>query len=840
MKKILPFILILSIFVNLFTPFAIIKAAPGDEANTTTATNENGTSNETKTTTTSEDYSSALDIKISRTDKQIYVKVLLKEDARTEARDFFKRAGLYIKAWLVKDGKGIPPEKDRFSLDFNDIEFQFKNLDANTEYTIFLTIFEQEIVDGGVQMASGVLDPKNILKLGPYTTTTNPTDVTAKIDDEQIIKAEINKTQDIMPKCGLFNLDGCGAQILYGLFFVPTSFLFALAGTFFDNTFAYSVNSDSYTNPFVTKGWGLMRDFCNMFFIFVLVYIAIGTILQLNSIKTKDMMISVVVIGIFINFSLFAAQVVIDTSNIMARVFYNSETIRISKGEKTGITDAANTTAEVSGAVAGAVTGTDLNSERRQTPSYINGVIPLSEALVNKINPQNLILNAGKVGKLPNKGGQQIEESSQGSVSTGTFVLVTLLATAVNIVGMIVFLSVGLIFVTRVVGLWVAMILAPVAFFTYMVPYLQNKEMIGWKNWWANIINLSFLAPIFMFFLYLILQFLESGLGIIENENSSGINFVLGIMIPFIFIMVLLMKAKSIAVKMSGQWGEAVSKIGANAGGLAVGAMTGGAAMLGRATVGRMGSSIANSETVKKWAGSKNMFSKFAGNKIMDAGQSVGKKSFDFRNTKAGAGVAKGLGADLGKGKTGGYTKDRKDEVEKKQKRAEEIKVGEDEPLNQAINKAEMDLQKSLNTVIEDFNNLDRSLVIQRQIRSDNANSTDPLVIAEFDKAVKEIARLLQVKKDIKSADGRTFVASAAATTPDELNAIRKAFDAANKNGGRSINVMESQIIPNAKKAKEIENRGRTTNFANNTAFWGTRAGKEAQHKIIMGSKIES
>jgi len=387
---------------------------------------------------------------------------------------------------------------------------------------------------------------------------------------------------DSMPDCGIAGtsgilgsgvgagtITGCAAQLIYYVLFVPTSFLFALTGTFFDWAFHYSVSNEAYESPFVVEGWGLVRDFCNLFFIFVLLYIAFSTILNVHGFKTKEMIVNVVIIGLLINFSLFAAQVIVDTSNILARVFYNSDAIKITKG----------------GANGGGVI--------EPGPS---GELPLSAALVNKVNPQNLVIQASKVGNIPDKGGK----GNSDTIGAGTFILITLLAIAVNVVGLIVFLSVGLIFIARVVGIWIYMILAPLAFFSYTVPQMQGIDMIGWKKWWPELISMAFIAPIFIFFLYLILKFLETGLGLIQSGDKDGIQFVIGIMVPFAFIMILLWKAKGIAKKMSGELGQQITGAVAAVGGLALGgAALGGAALL-RGTLGRTAKYVQNNASRQK------------------------------------------------------------------------------------------------------------------------------------------------------------------------------------------------------------------------------------------------
>ena len=117
--------------------------------------------------------------------------------------------------------------------------------------------------------------------------------------------------------------------------------------------------------------------------------------------------------------------------------------------------------------------------------------------MVNKVNPQNIIINSAKVGQISDLGGK----STSVDLGAGTFILITLLAVGINIVGFVIFLSIGLVFVVRVVGLWIAMILSPLAFFTYILPeQMAGWKMVGWKNWWPETLKMAFMAPIFIFF----------------------------------------------------------------------------------------------------------------------------------------------------------------------------------------------------------------------------------------------------------------------------------------------------------------------------------------------------
>ncbi|MES2930620.1 MAG: hypothetical protein V4665_02450 [Patescibacteria group bacterium] len=455
-------------------------------------------------------------------------------------------------------------------------------------------------------------------------------------DAEQALKEaeeELNNAQnnvgpkksavDSLPKCGLGIFDnssimGCVVKVTYYVFFVPTSYLFALAGMFFDNTFAYSVQDTSYRSPFVVEGWGIVRDFCNMFFIFVLLYIAFSTILNIHGFKTKEMVVNVVIIGLLINFSLFAAQLVVDSSNILARVFYNSSAINIDiiKNGNDGWTS-------------GGIYLYDTGEEDQ---------IQLSAAIVGKINPAVIITEANKPSII-----QEGTDGKQTEIGTGTWFLVTILAIIINVVGIAVFLSVGLVFIARVIGIWIYMIMAPLAFFSYTVPKMQGIDMIGWKKWWPELLSMSFLAPIFIFFLYLILRFIETGLGLLDTSKKDGLAFVIAVIVPFAFIMILMTKAKKIAQKMSGEFGQGIVGGIAAASALTLGAGAIGAKVLGKRLIGGTMGMVSRGDTATQKYEAAQQHAKMTGDKSM-----LNKLSWHQR-TRGAVGSFAGLGKIYGR-----------------------------------------------------------------------------------------------------------------------------------------------------------------------------------------------
>lgn len=629
-----------------------------------------------------------------------------------------------------------------------------------------------------------------------------------------------------LPACSVIpmRLGGCIAQGIYYLFFKTSSFLFAQTGIILDVSVHYSIDNDSYESTFVTEGWGIVRDFCNMFFIFVLLYIAFGTILGLQGVKTKEMIVNLILIGLFINFSLFVTQVIIDASNILTRVFYNQNTI------VTGTTNGDG----------------QINSELGEF-----GEIKLSEAIVNKVDPQKLILAASTVEKIPIRGsapneGAETMDTSQGKISVGTFILVTLLAVAVNVVGIVVFLSSALIFISRVIGLWLAMILAPLAFFSYIVPSMKSFKMIGWSHWWPETLKLAFLAPVFVFFMYLIIGFLDKGLGIVDaatrsGAGRSGIGFVVSIVLPFIFIMILLMKAKDLAKDMSGQIGQTLSKVGEKAGGMVVGAglavATGGAAMAMRGTLGRAGAALQNSGTLKD-AEAKGGIKGWGAKQLRNIGGASAKSSFDARATKIGSSAIAGMGSALGtkitagKPQVGGYEKSFNDKVTAKQKRAEELQVGRGEPLQKALNKTEDDLQKLLSENKSTLDDLDKNIEKARENLRDAKSSNDQAGIAKYSEHLK-------VYKEQKNAFLNGGLFNSSIINDQGVREQITADYTSLKNKGLTIKQLEDKVKQDKKNITE-ENRKRRWNYAASRERLGGEANREAAHRIRMESKLDS
>jgi len=119
--------------------------------------------------------------------------------------------------------------------------------------------------------------------------------------------------------CGLQLIALMGTGVLH-LFAITL----ALTGLMFDGISHITLQGDAYNLDPIRLGWSISRDVANLFFIIILLVIAIATTLRNMTYGAKQLLVKLVLVALFINFSLLVTQVVIDFTNILALQFYNA------------------------------------------------------------------------------------------------------------------------------------------------------------------------------------------------------------------------------------------------------------------------------------------------------------------------------------------------------------------------------------------------------------------------------------------------------------------------------------------------------------------------------------
>ncbi len=537
------------------------------------------------------------------------------ENTKTGYLDNAIAYDLYIKSWNgdVKPKDAKPIKSGKLAIAENtatqSVSLTLDKLTPNTKYYLMTSLIQGSLSINPVNPTGiPVLDIKEsiINNVEFQTSPDNNSRGTTTVNNVNGVNlAGADFGCSILPT---FNPGGCLLQVLYVLW-QATALVATLGGYFLDFFVYYSTDSASYANTFVSQGWGAVRDIANIFFIIALLYVAIKTILGLNVTDNKKLVGAVIIIGLIINFSLFTTKVVIDSSNILAKVFYNNITSVDTKG--------ATTTGSA-------------------------GEKSISVGLVDKYDPQTIIMDA----------------YNSGNLGIGYAIFIVLLLMAVTLYTAYIFFSVALLFVARVVSLWISMIFSPIAFASYTVPF--SIPGFGHKEWWDELLKNAFLAPIFIFFLYIIVLFTKFLTEIVKYTSDPNLSDITNIMrrlmtmvVPFIILVMLLKMAKDIAVKYSGKMGEVVNKFGAMAGGLALGAATGGAALLGSSTMGKYYQGVANNDELRRKAAGGEGISKEEQAKAqrrLNRANYFAKSSFDVRQTGLGKGFGKISGMDLNKG----------------------------------------------------------------------------------------------------------------------------------------------------------------------------------------------
>lgn len=389
------------------------------------------------------------------------------------------------------------------------------------------------------------------------------------------------------------------------------SWILTVMGNLLDQSINFSLDMTNISGiPGIRIGWVIIRDLINMTFIFILLYIAISTILGTDGAATKKTLANLVVAIILINFSMFIAGLIIDAGNIVALAFRGAI---VTKGADGGL---------------GAIMMNAMKLSEAYEPSGF-GYSSFISAAVRAI-----------------------------------LMSVTIYA----------FFMAAMLFIVRIISFIILLILSPIGFIGSLSPKFAEQS----KKWWTTLINQTLVAPIFLFFFYIIAQITTSE-GLFKNTLGTTTNLDVTYYFNFAIIIGLILTAVKLSKQFSGELGGKVANFAGTVGKLALGAAgaatIGGLAVAGRAGLGRGASMIlAKTEKGLAEAGSKSGIGGLGARFALRGLKGTEKASFDIRGTELGKktlGLAKGISFGKEKGK-GGFK-----EAVKEKTRKERVKIGE-------------------------------------------------------------------------------------------------------------------------------------------------------------------
>lgn len=428
---------------------------------------------------------------------------------------------------------------------------------------------------------------------------------------------------DMWTGTGLLN---CLLDIEYGVLVGVSRNLFKLAGHIFDTIWAFGLSSDSYKqDDFIGAGWIVCRDISNTFFIFILLYIAITTILQVGS--TKQLLSTVIIVALLMNFSLYITRFVIDIGNMFALEFYST----FPEDKHPAVI----------------IPGIERHSIAN---GYQNALIVPLLAVANGI---------------PGQGGKEAF-----AVKAAMIALVGIEFLVVTFV----FLIVSFLLIGRLATLWIVMIVSPLAFFSIALPSGVSGASGIWGQWKSHLVSQTFFPAIFLFFMYFAARLANGSssyvLATFGHSTEKGVSIFIPLAIQFAIIIFFIMKGLSIATGMSGQAGQMAAKYGKIGTGLAGGAMLGATAWTSRQTLGRLANqAMADRESGGLGWGKSLSTSKW-GRPVLSGLNAVSTGTLDVRSTGIGGIVRGKTGIDFGTpGGKGGFVSGKESTIQENLKK---------------------------------------------------------------------------------------------------------------------------------------------------------------------------
>lgn len=273
--------------------------------------------------------------------------------------------------------------------------------------------------------------------------------------------------------------------------------------------------------------WRTIRDVSSIFFIGILIYTSIATILGFGS-DVKKVIKNVIIAGLLINFSLFFTRLAVDASNAASLYIYQAMT----------------PTAPAAPSSSGGLEMSDfLNLDK---PG-------ISDLFMDSLGVQTIYNNVKQV------------SGADTSVNGINIIIAGLGGTIIMIIAGVSFFIAALMFIARFAILIILMAFSPVYFVGMILPQADSFS----KDWMKWLKSQLLFAPIYLFFMYITLRVISDpnfkamfgGSTFAELFTSNGIKGSAGIIIQYVIVIVLLNAGLATAISMAGEGGKFAGKM---------------------------------------------------------------------------------------------------------------------------------------------------------------------------------------------------------------------------------------------------------------------------------------
>ncbi len=239
-----------------------------------------------------------------------------------------------------------------------------------------------------------------------------------------------------------------------------------LAGVVYDKAISVNLDFNQYVD-LVKIGWTISRDVANMFFILILLFIAITTMLRVSGYETKVLLRKLIVIGLLINFSLAGGLVIIDGTNVLGNEFY-----RGALGCSVGQPCTNNLSSKI--------------MEGARLPALY----------VFKAPTATLTQTGGNIVDQVFGGTGLVDQATNfAKITWGAVILISIFA--------YILLFASILLIIRFAVLVILLVLMPLAFLGIILPKTEGM----WNEWWHSFINHAFFFPAHMFMIMFVTTF---------------------------------------------------------------------------------------------------------------------------------------------------------------------------------------------------------------------------------------------------------------------------------------------------------------------------------------------
>lgn len=472
-----------------------------------------------------------------------------------------------------------------------------------------LNVINDGVIERRREYTSTTINDNNYVR--DYTTTNSLGESVVTSNVARLPDENLGVSYDYDFDCDFWEVQCHIAATTYTFMMIPAANILGAAGRLLDMSVGYTIINPSYIwgsaqsgSPIIDAGWVVFRDIANLLFIFVLLFIAIKTILNGTGTTGKQVGI-VIAVAILINFSLLFTKIIIDVSNNVALSFYDS-TVDV----------------EVSG-----IESSTINSL---------SVIGVEDSLAGVFIAKSGVVTAFKE---PDGSKDYVWMTIQ---AMGGAVLMLIMAIIVGLAALLLF--------TRFVVLTIVMVTSSLAFGAYMLPELRSKISM---RWWSALTGQALVAPIFFAFTYIAVRALNTNT---MSITANGFKDMTQISMHTLMVYLLTLSFLAAGIILAKQSGDKAGKEAGSISKAIGGGLIGASAWAGRQTAGRAGRALARNIE------GNNAFTR----QVKRAASGVGGASFDLRSAKSFGKVASVAGVDVGKaGGAGGFDKMRKDAVKK-------------------------------------------------------------------------------------------------------------------------------------------------------------------------------